>query len=534
MAVKKAFLLVLPLLLACFVFPRCEADTVETWAVIVGGPCLYLRTQKDNYYLYYTLTRRFHVNNDHIMWLYFTGDAYEYEPDSIDDASTVEKIHYAISEWLPSHADSNDEVIIYITGHGYGYDYNHSQYVERCIDEDGDEGDEHGGFGIDEDIHVFGVYAGQEREYYSDDDLKADLSGWTCGSRTIIIGSCYGGGFIDDLSGMGTIITATGEVITAEIDRDGDGFSEFEEVLFDALFGYNTTFDEGTKTIVVHYDKPVDADIDSNGRVSWWEAFKYAWEHDDARILGLETPWFDDDGNGYPTFKNGENHLDYKLYIYIDNVYPYGGNTDPALGLHAYFYGDEVYVTAKEASGFTFKGWLLDRTVSSDNPIKVTMNADHTLKVYFSPKRSNPGGPDTCPTLLTWNGTGYVDYGVIHIHNHSGEDVIREVNIAKEDLAVENRKVKIRLREGWEGLNFSESEIDQVRLYATNEDGKLKLCPLLSAEHSSLGDVLEEIKASDDVKVQTLLLETIDLTFKVQEDVQGFTFMIEGCNTYKQ
>jgi hypothetical protein len=41
-----------------------------------------------------------------------------------------------------------------------------------------------------------------------------------------------------------------------------------------------------------------------------WEAWEYAWNHDDARLSGDETPWFDDDGDGLPTFINGADHLD--------------------------------------------------------------------------------------------------------------------------------------------------------------------------------------------------------------------------------
>jgi hypothetical protein len=43
-----------------------------------------------------------------------------------------------------------------------------------------------------------------------------------------------------------------------------------------------------------------------------------------------------------------------------------------------------------------------------------------------------------CPTLFTWNSTGYVDYGVINIHNPTGEDVIREVPVNKEDVSINN------------------------------------------------------------------------------------------------
>lgn len=155
-----------------------------------------------------------------------------------------------------------------------------------------------------------------------------------------------------------------------------------------------------------------------------------------------------------------------------------------------------------------------------------------TMKSKWGREETEGGGG--CPTLFTWNGNNYVDYGVIDIHNPSGEDVIREVPILAEDVSISNHEAVFRLREGWDELKYSESFIDQVKLYLIKEDGKQKLCHLLSAEHSRLGDVRKAIVSSDDVKVQVLLLETIDLTFKASEDIKGFIFVIEGCNPYKE
>jgi len=147
---------------------------------------------------------------------------------------------------------------------------------------------------------------------------------------------------------------------------------------------------------------------------------------------------------------------------------------------------------------------------------------------------SGGGGSLPCPTLFVWNGTGYVDYGVIDIHNPLGEDVVREVPVQMEDVGLNNHKATFRLREGWEGLTFSESVIDQVKLYAIGDYGNRYLCPLISAEHSRLGNVLPQLLLSDDVKAQILLLETIDLTFIVPcQNVQSYTFTIEGCNMLK-
>lgn len=152
----------------------------------------------------------------------------------------------------------------------------------------------------------------------------------------------------------------------------------------------------------------------------------------------------------------------------------------------------------------------------------------------FSVYTGGDGGGGGCPTLFVWNGTAYVDYGVINIHNPIREDVIREVPVKAEDVSISNYKAKFRLREGWPGLNRSESVIDQVKLYAVDSQGNRHLCPLISAEHSRLGNVLPQLLLSDDYRAQMLLLETVDLTFVVLwQNIQGFTFVIEGCNYYK-
>jgi len=157
-----------------------------------------------------------------------------------------------------------------------------------------------------------------------------------------------------------------------------------------------------------------------------------------------------------------------------------------------------------------------------------------SLTVYISSGGGGGGGEPPCPTLFVWNGTGYVDYGVINIHDPSGEDVIQEVYVLAVDVEINNYKATFRLREGWPGLEFSESDIDQVKLYAVDSDGNHHLCPLIKAIHEEQGNVLLKLLLSDDYKVKITLLETTDLTFIVPyPNVQDFIFVIEGNNMLK-
>jgi len=225
---------------------------------------------------------------------------------------------------------------------------------------------------------------------------------------------------------------------------------------------------------------------------------------------------------------------------YNGTSYGYSTNTTDPDGDSVYYlfdWGDGSTTTVGPyASGSTvsFHTWGSAGTyyvkVKAKDVYDAWSGYSSSLTVTISNRSGGPG----CPTLFVWNGNGYVDYGVINIHNPTGEDVIREVPIQSEDVRINSHKAKFRLREGWLGLNFSESVIDQVKLYAIGNDGNRYLCPLISAKHSSLGNVLPQLLLSDDYRAQMLLLETVDLTFAVQwQNIQGFTFAIEGCNFYK-
>jgi hypothetical protein len=165
-----------------------------------------------------------------------------------------------------------------------------------------------------------GVEEGMEVEdgCYWGDELKEDLNTLNY-SRLIFVKqgclegnlSCFSGGLIDDVSAPNRIImTATNETSLSFGDRDGvgqpgHGYSEWSERFIDALHGVRTHYDDG---IVDDPQYPVDADTNNDNYTSFWEAWQYAWENDDARPD--ETPWIDDNGNECPTYWNANDQLD--------------------------------------------------------------------------------------------------------------------------------------------------------------------------------------------------------------------------------
>ncbi len=77
----------------------------------------------------------------------------------------------------------------------------------------------------------------------------------------------------------------------------------------DALHERNTHWDRTSQTIVDD-SEVIDADGNNDGRISIGEAYHWAWNHDEWRLDGMETPWLDDNGNGLPTYTNGADQND--------------------------------------------------------------------------------------------------------------------------------------------------------------------------------------------------------------------------------
>jgi parallel beta-helix repeat protein len=71
--------------------------------------------------------------------------------------------------------------------------------------------------------------------------------------------------------------------------------------------------------------------------------------------------------------------LTYNLTISVTT----GGTTDPAPGTYSYTLNSTVQVTAIPDAGYSFSYWLLDGVKTTQNPITIIMNANHTLEAYF-------------------------------------------------------------------------------------------------------------------------------------------------------
>lgn len=141
------------------------------------------------------------------------------------------------------------------------------------------------------------------------------------------------------------------------------------------------------------------------------------------------------------------------------------------------------------------------------------------------PNVSPPGGGG-CPTLFAWNGTDYANEGVLNIHAESDVTIQHQI---QNTLALENGVYKLQLRE----LDEFTSHIDQVKLYAVDNNGKWHLCPLTYAYHSELGKVAWKLLFDDSIRVNLEPTETIDLNFLPSipyNQTAHFVFEINGYN----
>jgi hypothetical protein len=126
-----------------------------------------------------------------------------------------------------------------------------------------------------------------------------------------------------------------------------------------------------------------------------------------------------------------------------------------------------------------------------------------------------------CPILKVWDGENFVEIEKLNIHAPEGQDVTVNSSFTMQSV---DGKYEIILHEAaylfWDG-----SHIDSVKL--VDETGKE--CRLISAVHSEVGDVLQQLTESDDVRARTFPGEEIKLTY---DGCSGniFTFSIEGYN----
>jgi len=171
---------------------------------------------------------------------------------------------------------------------------------------------------------------------------------------------------------------------------------------------------------------------------------------------------------------------------------------------------------------YTFIYW---ENGAPNNPRTISVLDDMNITAFYN-------GTYLCPTLYVWNGTQYLEDGVLDVRSPEGIDTVVNHALINAPMLTQNQKYRLKLIEST--YNLSESFIDQVRFYVIDEDGVWHESNLASATHSTNGDVIATLLYSDDIRVYVLPQQEIVLEFtktSVSEDeIAGYVFMIEGYN----
>jgi hypothetical protein len=332
-------------------------------------------------------------------------------------------------------------------------------------------------------------------------------------------------------------VTTQADDVCLAIHKDVQGCNlDQQSILFEDRADSLPGFSQGYRLA-----KPVQMESDPIERATWaLPALSFAinlFKSNKLRYVNIALTLIDLATSRLPTGEDHENADRQETWAWSSWHNPYGGDPISQDPINQYCF-DTVRWDMYRIEPSSYNGLIVDALVTLSPDARQIFGVG---SIYVGPihlrlyNEDEMGGGEGCPTLFAWNGKDYSDYGVINIHNPSGEDVVREVSVLSNDVSVEDYRARFTLREGWPRLNFSESVIDQVKLYAIDSYGNRYPCPLVDARHSRLGNVLPQLIRSDDWRTQILLLETIELTFVVPyENVHSYVFRIEGCNRYKQ
>jgi hypothetical protein len=262
-----------------------------------------------------------------------------------DMIANKENFHWALTAWLKNNSNSDSQIWIWIFGHGVGLFHQPPQFgieeswqvhINATAELNSDEGQEitealigkdvdgnpnnNLWVGVDEGIYLTPP-SGDEIVW--DDDFSQWLTGInyrrmviyvsTCRSGDSENETCFGGGFIDDLSAPRRIIISPTNETYYGFYNETTGLGWFDEAFMNALDIDNPAYYEACNC------------IDNDGNTSVLEAYLFAYDNDMARkavrtqggtipdpFQGVykwwrimdESPWLDDGGNFMPTFKN--------------------------------------------------------------------------------------------------------------------------------------------------------------------------------------------------------------------------------------
>jgi len=240
------------------------------YAVLINGGRNKLtnheRYWNDCSFLYRTLSQTYRVPKRNIIVLMSDGgdpeedmlkaDARGFASSSVDlDGDGWDDVDYPATEQalafvfltLSKQLTTDDHLFVFIVDHGGSKDRENDSYIWLWND-----------------------------QQLSDKHLSLLLNQFDIGSFNILMGQCYSGGFMDDLTREGRIMTTACSGSEQSWTNPDKPYDEFVYHWTCAINGADET------------GQPVDADTNGDGEVSMAEAFEYARSHDRVN----ETPQY--------------------------------------------------------------------------------------------------------------------------------------------------------------------------------------------------------------------------------------------------
>ena len=212
-------------------------------------------------------------------------------------------------------------------------------------------------------------------------------------------------------------------------------------------------------------------------------------------------------------------------YIYSTNtIDPNGDNV-----CYQFDWGDgSTTTTGSYPSGNTV---YASHTWSSSGTYSVKVRAKDVYEKWsnWSPYlnvtiSTSSGGGGGCPTLFSWNGTGYAEETLLDIH--ASQDVT--VDYRLKYLEPAGSLCVLSLRE----LDNYTSHIDYVKLYAVDAEGNWHECRLIMAIHSKFGPVTAKLSLDDNVRVDLAPSQSVELFFITPNDIVNIQYFIFELNGY--
>lgn len=216
-------------------------------------------------FVYSVLVQKYHYDPENIYVLYDDGKGKDNQIP-VDHPALKDSITVVMSH-LAEVMTKRDSLLFYATDHG-----------GKCtfgVEPSGDDSD------LNECIALW------NKTPYLDDWLKEDLDAIECKYSIIILDYCFAGGFTWDLSRTDRIIMTACTEDQGSHDHPDHPNGDFTYNLFNAFDGKWWGY----------------SDQDNNGMISVAEAFNYA----SATSISIQTPTYDDNGDGIPHYINIKN-----------------------------------------------------------------------------------------------------------------------------------------------------------------------------------------------------------------------------------